>query len=138
MKITGTIARLFAGLLVALLAGLLVAPLRSSEAADPRPPFTADRSLDFKPVGVKGHENCYVAEVGKGVMAVIMYAGDRLGSMELALTPEAYGPMDPKPEGFQFHPELSLYVKHFYAHETPHEQHMEHGGPAGHPPGHMK
>jgi hypothetical protein len=138
MKITGTIARLFAVPLVSLLVGLLVVPPLSSEAADPRPPFTADRSPDFKPLGVKGHENCYVAEVGKGVMAVVMYRDDRLSAMELALTPEVYGAMDPKPAGFQFHPDLNLQVKHFYSHEMPHEQHMEHGAPAGHPPGHMK
>lgn len=125
-------------LLVALLSMALVAPPLSAEAADPRPPFTADRSPDFKPVGAKGHEDCYVAEIGKGVMAVVMYREGRLGAMELALSPEAYAAMEPKPGGFQFHPELNLHVKHFYSHEMPHEQHMEHGASTTHPPGHMK
>ena len=138
MRITESVTRLSTVLAVTLLTGLILALPLSSEAADPRPPFTADRSLDFKPIGVKGHEDCYVAEVGKGVMTVVAYMGDRLSAMELALSPEVYGAMEPKPVGFQFHPELGLHVKHFYAHEMPHEQHMEHGAPGEHPPGHMK
>ncbi len=128
---------LFTVLSLAFLTMALVAPPPSAEAADPRPPFTADRSTDFKPLGLKGHENCYVAEIGKGVMAVVMYSEDRLGAMELALSPAAYEAMEPKPAGFVFHPELNLHVKHFYAHEMAHEKHMEHGA-GEHPPGHMK
>ena len=82
--IRSTIIWFFAALLVSPLLEVTGARLSPSEAADPRPPFTADRSLDFKPIGVKGHEDCYVAEVGKGVMAVVMYREDRLSAMELA------------------------------------------------------
>lgn len=109
-------------------------------AAEPIPPFTLDKSPDFKPVGAKGHEGCYVAEVGKGVLVTVMYGNEgatagKLMAMELLFTPEVYNALNPKPVGFQLHPDLNLYAKHFYSHEAPHEAHMEHGQEM-HPGGH--
>jgi len=108
--------------------------------ADSTPPFTADKSPDFKPVGAKGHEGCYVAEVGKGVLVTVMYgtqgaAAGKLTAMELLFSPEVYSAINPKPVGFEYHPDLNLYAKHFYAHDVAHEAHMEHGQEM-HPPGH--
>ncbi|HIE28247.1 TPA: hypothetical protein EYP66_13260 [Candidatus Poribacteria bacterium] len=47
-----------------------------------QPPFTIDKSADFKPLGLKGHEGCYVAEVGKGVKVSVMYGTDGKGHKE--------------------------------------------------------
>lgn len=96
-------------------------------------PFTIDKSQDFKPLNVKGHENCYVKEIGKGVMVALHYATegkmkDEIMAMELVLTPEAYKNYPKKIEGFEYFKELDAYVKHFYGHEVPHEMHMEHAG----------
>ena len=124
--------------LVAIAASL--GPAARASAADSVPPFSLDRSPDFKPVGAKGHEGCYVAEVGKGVLVTVMYGtqgatAGKLMAMELLFSPEVYNALNPKPAGFDFHGDLNLYAKHFYAHDAPHEAHMEHGSET-HPPGH--
>lgn len=111
-----------------------------ARAAESTPPFTLDKSPDFKPVGAQGHEGCYVAEVGKGVLVTVMYGTQgataaKLTAMELLFSPEVYNAFNPKPVGFQYHSDLNLYAKHFYAHDAPHEAHMEHGEQM-HPPGH--
>lgn len=96
-------------------------------------PFTIDKSPDFQPLGVEGHEMCYVKEIGKGVMVAIMYdtEGEMQGkimAMELVLTPEAYKRYPRKLEGFEYVEALDVYSKHFYGHEVPHEMHVEHVG----------
>ncbi len=111
-----------------------------ARAADSTPPFTLDRAPDFKPVGARGHEGCYVAEVGKGVLVTVMYGtqgvtAGKLTAMELLFSPEVYNALNPKPVGFDYHADLNLYAKHFYAHEAPHDAHIEHGDQM-HPPGH--
>lgn len=54
---------------------------------------------------------------------------DKPIDMELAFTKEGWDklPEKDRPEGAKWHPELNIYSKHFYAHETPHEMHLEHG-----------
>lgn len=87
----------------------------------------------FKQVQAKGHEDCYAADLGNGMLAVIMDGEegpvkDKPMAMEIAFTKEAWDklPENARPEGARWHPELNIYSKHFYAHETTHEMHLEH------------
>ena len=130
------------GAVLLLLVSLVVAsgPAARAGAAESIPPFTLDKSPDFKPVGAKGHEVCYVTEVCKGVLVTVMYGtqgvtAGKLTAMELLLSPEVYNALNPKPAGFEYHGDLNLYAKLFYAHDAPHEAHMEHGERT-HPSGH--
>ena len=93
----------------------------------------------FKQLQAKGHEQCYVAELGNGVLAAVMFGNegpvkDKPMAMELIFTEDAYNKLAEKPENAIWHKDLKIYSKHFYAHETPQPMHMEQGtgGHQGH------
>ena len=123
------VKKMITGLVVLSLALFLTSISQAAEKKD-----IAIKYGVFKQVQAKGHEVCYAADLGNGVLAVIMYGEegpvkDKQMAMELAFMKEAWDklPENERPEGAKWHSELNIYSKHFYAHETPHEMHLEHG-----------